>query len=152
MTFIFVFLVSSSSDISGSFLNRLDRSDSEFASLMSVTVFLYHLSLSLFFFFLCHCYFGWCNGLRIYVGNVATRHVFWDCRFPVVSRHVTKCRDMSRMSWHIRPSCREKSATFTCHGDMSPTCRRHSQHSKFSNKNKLISISERLGNNQEIRL
>jgi hypothetical protein len=34
------------------------------------------------------------------------------------------------MSPHIRPSCREKSATFTCHDDMSPTCRRHSQHRK----------------------
>ena len=48
---------------------------------------------------------------------------FLSCRD--ISRHFVTCRQMSRQ---IRPSCREKLATFTCCGDMSPTCRRHSQH------------------------
>jgi hypothetical protein len=45
-----------------------------------------------------------------YVVYAVTWLVFWGCRFPVVSRHVTKSCDMLQMSRHIRPSCREKLA------------------------------------------
>ena len=54
-----------------------------------------------------------------YIVYVLNWHVFWGwCQFPVVSRHVTKSRDMSRMSQHIRPWRCKKSATFTCHGNI----------------------------------